>query len=62
MEKLDKPYRGPNGIFPQSYRDSRHAYGNRFSVEKKSAWVEWTFCVVGIICGILSVIFMAGQA
>jgi hypothetical protein len=60
MEKLDKPYRGPNGIFPQCYRDSRHPFGNRFEVEKESSWADWIFCISGIACGILSLLFMAG--
>jgi hypothetical protein len=63
MEKLDKPYRGPNGIFPQCYRDSRHVYGNRFAVEKEGGWglsAEWIFCIAGTTCGILSLLFMAG--
>lgn len=65
MKKLDKPYSGPNAIYPEFYRDSRHAFGSRFQADvddKKIAWAEWAFCLIGIACGIASIILMAGQA
>lgn len=62
MKKLDKPYAGPNAIFPQYYRDSRHPFGSRFQIDgKKTTWADWAFCLIGIVCGVVSIIYMAAQ-
>lgn len=51
MTKLDKPYRGPDGIFPQSYRDSRQAFkGSRFEVPKKHRDYLWTLGAILLGC------------